>query len=64
MVTALGGMAGGCTGAGAVAGLAGGFGMYSGPGWPQPASRAAAAIMSAREDFTIRITVLLADLGV
>jgi hypothetical protein len=31
--------------------------MYSGPGWPQPASSAAAAIMSAREDFTIRITV-------
>jgi hypothetical protein len=44
------GMAGGCTGAG---GLAGGFGMYSGPGWPQPASRSAAPIMSAREDFTI-----------
>jgi hypothetical protein len=57
MVTGLGGMAGGCTGAVAAAGLAGGFGMYSGPGWPQPAIRAAAAIMSAREDFTIRITV-------
>ena len=46
----------GCA-AGAGAGLAGGFGMYSGPVWPQPASSAAAPIMSARDDFTIRITV-------
>jgi hypothetical protein len=37
------------------AGLAGGLGMYSGPGWPQPASMAAAA-MSAKVGFTIRIT--------
>jgi hypothetical protein len=53
-----GGMTGiaGCA-AGAVAGLAGGFGMYSGPVWPQPASSAAAPIKSARDDFTIRITV-------
>jgi hypothetical protein len=57
MVTGRAGIAGAWTGAGEAAGLAGGFGMYSGPGWPQPASRAAAAIMSAREDFTIRITV-------
>ena len=48
------GIAGGAAGA---AGLAGGFGMNSGPGWPQPASIAAAPIMSARDDFTIRITV-------
>jgi hypothetical protein len=49
-------MAGGCTGFEDGAGLAGGFGLYSGPVWPQPASRAA-PIMSARKDFTIRITV-------
>jgi hypothetical protein len=57
MVTGVCGIAGGCTGAEGFAGLAGCFGMYSGPGWPQPASIAAATIMSAREDFTIRITV-------
>jgi hypothetical protein len=42
------------------AGLAGGFGMYSGPGWPQPdtaAANAAAPRMSANEGFTIRMTV-------
>jgi len=42
-------------------GLVGGFGMYSGPGWPQAASRAAAQAaalsLSAIVDFTIRITV-------
>jgi hypothetical protein len=57
MVTGVCGIAGGCTGVDDFAGLAGCFGMYSGPGWPQPASVAAATIMSAREDFTIRITV-------
>lgn len=56
MVTGATGIAGGCTGAAAGAGLAGGFGMYSGPVWPQPASSAAAPITSARVDFTIRIT--------
>jgi hypothetical protein len=49
-------MAGGCTGFELGAGLATGFGMNSGPGWPHPASRAA-PIVSARKDFTIRITV-------
>jgi hypothetical protein len=50
---------GGVAAAGGAAVLAGGFGMYSGPGWPQPATAAAAAVprMSANEGFTIRITV-------
>ena len=46
--------------AGVGAGLDGGFGMYSGPVWPQPASRPssiAEAERSAGEDFTIRIMV-------
>jgi hypothetical protein len=42
-------------------GLAGGLGMYSGPVWPQadskPKTTAAAAILSAVDDFTFRITV-------
>jgi hypothetical protein len=45
----------------AEAGLAGCLGRYSGPGWPQPASKAAAqasaGIFSAKVDFTIKITV-------
>ncbi len=64
---------GGGTGAGAIAGdlpagavcagtgLAGGFGRYSGPGWPQPASMPEMSremlIYNAKDDFTIRITV-------
>jgi hypothetical protein len=57
-VVGIWGIAGGCTG-GFVdgAGLTGGLGIYSGPVWPQPASRPATPIMSAREDFTIKITV-------
>ncbi|MEC5159092.1 hypothetical protein RCH08_000205 [Janthinobacterium sp. CG_S6] len=63
---------GGGTGAGVIAGLplvaacsgaglAGGFGMNSGPGWPQPASMPEMSremlIYNAKDDFTIRITV-------
>ena len=62
---------GGGTGAGAITGalpsdaagtgLAGGFGRYRGPGWPQPASKPEASremlIYNAKVDFTIRITV-------
>jgi hypothetical protein len=50
--------------AGVGAGRDGGFGMYSGPVWPQPLSRQlskpssiAEAERSAGEDFTIRIMV-------
>jgi len=57
--TGWGGWSGWTTGAG----RAGGFGMKSGPVWPQP-DRLAATVMadavaqiSARVDFTIRITV-------
>jgi hypothetical protein len=67
---------GGGTGAGAISGddlpaaaasvcagtgLAGGFGMYSAPGWPQPASMPEMSremlMYNAKDDFTIRITV-------
>jgi hypothetical protein len=50
----------------ALAGGAGFFGKYSAPGWPQPASMVAAMTTgntkyngkcSAKDDFTIRITV-------
>ncbi|PHV06585.1 hypothetical protein CSQ96_14555 [Janthinobacterium sp. BJB412] len=48
-------------GAALVAGLAGALGRYSGPGWPQPLSRAdrhrMVPINSAGVDFTIRILV-------
>jgi hypothetical protein len=47
------GAAAGCT----TGGRAVVFGMNKGPVWPQPASSAAAPIKSARDDFTIRITV-------
>jgi hypothetical protein len=63
MAAGVAGTNGACVaGAGAAAaGLAaGGLGMYSGPGWPQPARaapKAAVAAMSAKEGFTIRITV-------
>ena len=54
-----GGIAGGTAGVGW--GLVGRVGIYSGPVWPQPASKpkttAAALIFSAMEGFTIRITV-------
>jgi len=52
---------GGCSvWAGVGAGRDGGFGMYSGPVWPQPArapANKAEPERSARVDFTIRITV-------
>lgn len=58
----------GCAGmsvwAGVGAGRDGGFGMYSGPVWPQPLRDALSRLASktepernARDDFTIRITV-------
>jgi len=50
--------------AGVGAGRDGGFGMYSGPVWPQPLRDALSRLASktepernARDDFTIRITV-------
>jgi hypothetical protein len=51
----------GVCGAGGGAGWVGGLGMYSGPVWPQPASKAmttsATPVLNATRDFTIRIRV-------
>ncbi len=81
MFAAVGVAAGAAGAAGAIpgacgAGLAGGLGKYSGPGWPHALISNVAAlaravktprrieVLRALEDFTIRIILLKADLGV